>query len=173
MGFAAVPVPLAMSSIGSLVRRLHLRWPEKVRSALASFRMRLVLVVLLAVLPGLSFILYSAAEQRRQALAQAKVSTARLTQLAAAQDESLIEETRQLLAVLARVPDVVGDDPASCSAFLAAMAKENAPKYTGFSVIERDGVISCASSPISGSQNVADRRFFRLAMQTREFAVGE
>jgi len=155
------------------MRRLHLRWPEMVRSALASFRVRLVLVVLLAVLPGLAFIVYSAAEQRRQALGEAKASMARLTQLAAAHDESLIEETRHLLAVLARVPDVVGDDPASCRAFLADFAKESAPRYTGFSVIDRDGVISCASVPIVGSRNVADRRFFRLAMQTREFAVGE
>src|SRR5262245_20799981 len=100
-------------SIGNLMHRLHSRWPEKLRSALASFRVRLVLVVLLAVLPGLGFILYSAAEQRRQAIEHAKVSAASLTQLAAEDHENLIEETRALLEVLGRVPAVVGDDRAA------------------------------------------------------------
>jgi diguanylate cyclase (GGDEF)-like protein len=153
--------------------RSHWRWPERVRSALGGFRVRLVLVVLLAVLPGLGFILYSAAEQRKQALELAKASAARLTQLAAADHESLIEETRQLLTVLVRVPVVVGTDRDSCQAFLVGLAKEHAPQYSGFNVVDRNGVITCSSIPGAVSANVADRRFFRLAMQTRAFAIGD
>jgi diguanylate cyclase (GGDEF)-like protein len=140
---------------------------------MASFRVRLVLVVVLAVLPGLAFILYSAAEQRRQALEQAKVSTARLTELAAAQNENLIEQTRQLLEMLVRVPVVIGSDTAACSAFLAGLAKEYAPRFTGFTVIEPDGLISCASFSALDSISAADRHFFQLVMETRRFATGE
>jgi diguanylate cyclase (GGDEF)-like protein len=155
------------------MRHLHLRWPEKARSALASFRVRLILVVLLAVLPGLAFILYSAAEQRRQAVERAKVSAAGLMQLAAADHESLIEETRQLLEVLARVPAVVGNDLAACSAFLTVLAEEHAPRNTSFGVVDRRGVLACASVRGAGPANVADRTFFRQALRTREFVVGE
>jgi len=155
------------------MHRSRLRWPERVRIAFASFRVRLVLVVLLAVLPGLVFVLFSAAEQRRQALDRAKETAARLTQLAAADHASLFTETRQLLEVLARVPLVIGDDPAACRAFLRVVAEAHAPRTTSFGVVDRDGRMTCASISGAPVQSLANRDYFREAMRTREFTIGE
>jgi signal transduction histidine kinase/HAMP domain-containing protein len=155
------------------VRAHWSRWVERGRNALASFRTRVVLLVVLAALPALVFILYAAAEQRRQATEHARESTLRLVQIAVIEHEHLIEETRQLLGLLARVPEVAGDDAAACGAFLADLVEQYASRYTGFSVVERDGDISCVSSPLPVSVNVADRRYFRSVVGTGEFAVGE
>lgn len=150
----------------------HFRWVERGRDALGSFRVRLNLLVLLAVLPALGFILYSAAEQRNQAAAHARESTLRMVQLAAADHERLIEGTRQLLRVVARVP-AVRSDSVTCRAFMADMRKELSPRYTGFSVVEPNGDVHCASLEMLQPLNVADRLYFQLAVRNREFAVGE
>jgi signal transduction histidine kinase len=130
------------------------------------------LLILLAVLPALGLILYSAAEQRRQAMANARESTLRLVHLAAADHERLIEETRQLLDVLSWVP-AVRSDPTTCRTFLADLGEQYSPPYTGFSVIEPEGIAHCVSVATQGPLDVSDRHYFERAMQTRDFAIGE
>jgi len=149
------------------------RWAERSRDAFASFRVRLVLLAILAVLPALGFILYSAAEQRRRASESVTENTLRLVQIAAADHERLIEETRRLLGMLARVPAVQNGDPAECNAFLAEVGAFYDPRYEAFAVFEPDGDLRCISIPGVTPFNVADRLYFRLAMETGAFAVGD
>jgi signal transduction histidine kinase len=154
------------------MRTRHLRWLDLGRDALASFRVRLNLLVFLAVLPALGFILFSAAEQRSQAASHVRESALRLVQIAAGDHERILESSRHLLNVVRRVPAISGE-PVTCSAFLADLQEEYSPRYTGFSVIEPSGVAHCVSRGPFEPLNVADRLYFQNALRKRAFVIGE
>src|ERR671933_6870 len=142
------------------------------RSALASLRVRLLLLVLLAVLPALGLILYGAAEQRRQAADTVQAEGLRLARLAAGDQEDLNESSRQLLIILARLPAVRDRDAAACSALFAELLRLY-PRYANLGVAGADGEIFCSALPLGGPVNVADRSYFQRALQTRDFAIGD
>src|SRR5437763_968141 len=90
-------------SAGSAVRapRLHdtaLRRAVRATGNLpffASFRVRLVLLILLAVLPALGLIIYTAIEQRHKGMEAAKQGAERVVRMAANNQDQLLEGTRQ------------------------------------------------------------------------------
>jgi steroid delta-isomerase-like uncharacterized protein len=135
-------------------------------------RVRLVLLVLLAVLPALGLLLYSANEQRQQAVAEAQDDALRLARLASTNQEHLIDGTRQLLVVLARLPEVNGGDAASCRSLLAALLARYS-LYANLGVIAPDGALVCSAVPTQGRVNLGDRPYFQRAVATRDFALGD
>jgi len=81
---------------------------------LASLRIRLFLLVLLAVVPGLVLTVYSASQQRRQERLDVGANALRLARLASAAPERLINGTNQLRVALAHMPAVRARDPGTC-----------------------------------------------------------
>jgi predicted ester cyclase len=138
---------------------------------LSNLRVRFLLLVIVAVLPALGLLIYSASEQRDAAVQDAQDGARRLANLAAADQGRLIESTRQLLIVLARVPEVSGD-PQTCATFLGGL-RAQFPLYANLGVIAPDGVLVCSAVTPPGPVNLADRSYFRNAIQTEDFAVGE
>jgi hypothetical protein len=63
-------------------------------------------------------------------------------------------------------------DPAACSAFFARLLNQY-PQYAFLGVVAPDGDIFCTALPTDGPLNLAGRDFFRLALQTRDFAIGD
>jgi predicted ester cyclase len=140
-------------------------------SLFKNLRVRFMFLVLLAVLPALGLLIYSTSEQRNQAIADARSEASRLASLAAADEERQIEGTRQLLVVLARLPEVRGGDAAECNSLLADLLT-NFPAYANLGVIAPDGQLSCSGLPSSGPTYLGDRAYFQRAMESRDFAVG-
>ncbi|MDX9833139.1 MAG: hypothetical protein RBU35_22915, partial [Anaerolineae bacterium] len=64
---------------------------------LSSLRVRLLLLVILASVPGLILTVYSAAEQRRSAEEEVMETALRLVRLATSNQDQLVEGARQLL----------------------------------------------------------------------------
>src|SRR5437764_15413244 len=87
------------------------------RSARASLRLRLLLLVLLALVPALLLSLYTHAEESALVKARAYDEARRLVQLASLDQERVIEGTRQMLIVLAALQEVLEAPPAACRAF--------------------------------------------------------
>jgi len=137
----------------------------------ASLRTRLILLVLFALLPALGMIVYTTWEQRRLAVLESKQEALRLARLVALDHQQWIDGARQLLSTLARVP-VVRQGDAACSAFLAGVLKEN-PRYANLGTILPNGEVFCSALPFTPSVNLTDRLYFRRAVETRAFAVGE
>src|SRR5205823_9731475 len=112
--------PLGRSS---LVLRLRLSSPalgaaeaprDVMRNMLGSLRVRLLLLIVLAVVPALALTVVGGLAQRRQSAEQAQGSALRLARLAAAEHGRLVEQTRQLVNGLAVVPAVRDLDPVGC-----------------------------------------------------------
>ena len=89
------------------------------RFSFSSLRIRLVLLVLLAVIPALGLILYTGLEQRRLAAVRAQENASRVLHQAMMQQDLLIAGARQLLLTLAHLPQVRKLDSQGCSVIVA------------------------------------------------------
>ena len=142
------------------------------RLSLSSLRARLLLLVLLAVVPALGLTLYTYLEERRLTTAQVQEDALRLARLASADQERLIQATRQLLVAVAQLPEVRTVDPAACSALLARLLSQF-PSYANLGVIAPDGFTSCSALPAGAGVFLGDRAYFRRTLEARDFAAGE
>jgi steroid delta-isomerase-like uncharacterized protein len=140
-------------------------------SLFSNLRVRFLLLVLVALLPALGLLIVTANEQRDQAVESGENNARQLASLAAADQQRLIESTRQLLVVLARLPEVSSGDPA-CDGLLADLLGQF-PIYANLGVIAPDGTLVCSAVPPPGPLNLSERTYFRRAVETGQFAVGE
>lgn len=138
----------------------------------SSLRVRLVLLVLFAVIPALGLILYTASEQRRAAAGEAQANALRLAQSVSSTQDDLFEGARQLLIALAQIPVVRGDNPAECNSLFSVLVKKYA-SYTNLGVVTPAGNIFCSGLPLPGPVNVADRAWFRRALENRDLVIGD
>ncbi len=137
-----------------------------------SLRLRLLLLILLALLPLFGLALYDSIDRRAGDAEAAKGQALHAAHLAAATQGARVETARSLLATLARLPEVRGGDSSRCHARLASLL----PRSHGFinlGLADRDGNVVCSALPLPGPVSVADRRYFRQAVRTRRFAVGD
>lgn len=136
-------------------------------------RARLLWLVLAAVIPAFGLIGYSAIEQREQAALGAKKDAMNLAQLAAREQTQMIVSTRQLLMSMAQLPSVTSLGAAAlCSQALANLLRPH-PYYTNFGVATPDGNVYCSALPLARPVNIADRSYFRRALSSRDFGVGD
>jgi two-component sensor histidine kinase len=137
---------------------------------LSSIRAALFTVVLGAMLPALGLLLWAGAEHARH-LQEERVQDARRTVAALAQiQERITENTRQMLATLAVVPEVRGGGPA-CAAVLKSILDQN-PQYANLLLVDARGDLASTALDAAGV-NIADRDYFRSALAARGFATGE
>ena len=136
-------------------------------------RGRLLLLVFFTLLPAFWLILHGAIEQRQQAAAGAKEDALRLVRLVAAQEKQTITGAREQLISLAQIPVVQRPAWAKLCAETFAKLLQQHPQYTNLGVIDLNGDIRCSALPLTGGVNLADRSYFRQALATRDFAMGD
>lgn len=111
-----------------------------------SLRFRLVMLVLVASLPALGLLYYTASQQRDDALNAGQQEALNLANLAAVDHERLIDQTRRYLLTLARLPELRGDDADECTSLVQALLNDNAYTYQNIGIIRADGTIPCQAS---------------------------
>ncbi|AFZ32581.1 multi-sensor signal transduction histidine kinase [Gloeocapsa sp. PCC 7428] len=136
-----------------------------------SLRTRLNCLVLLAVLPGLGLTLYAYMKELQARKAYVREQAVLLTQVVSAHHQQLIAETRQLLVVLAQLPQIQDSYPTPCNALLKNLQQQY-PRFATLGVVQRNGNVACSSSP-NQSVNLADRVWIANALQKREFTVSD
>jgi len=136
-------------------------------------RARIIILVLLAGLPALAVILYSSWDERVRAVAVARQDIQRLAALAAQQQEQVIEGAKQSLVAISLMPTAVRNDRASCNDYLARLLAKSAGLYHSIGIYGVDGFLQCNAIPWQGKVYSPDRLYFRLALATGKFAIGE
>jgi PAS domain S-box-containing protein len=143
------------------------------RASLSTLRVRLAVLVLLAIVPALGLIYFNARSQRAATIASTYESVERLARLTAAHNPRVIEGARELLATLSQLPDVRDGTPARCDAAL----KELVGEYSFFSILgvaATDGQVLCvAGQEPTEPLSVAASSWFHQVATNLEFAVGE
>ncbi len=145
--------------------------PSRLGSFAASLRVRLLLLVLLAVLPAVALLVYSYAQQRRTATNDARAHALEVTELAASDARLATDQGRQLLIGISRLEEVRGTDNTGCDKLFADLLSRF-PLYANLGVINRDGSVFCSGLPAARNVNLSDRDYFQQAMTTHDFAIG-
>jgi len=140
-------------------------WPS------LSLRMRLALLIVLAVVPAMGLMAMTALDQRRLAFEHAHVQALSLLRPATSDFDRAREETRTLLSLWQSHPALRGGDHAACSKLFADLVREN-PRYTNLSVIAPDGRVLCSAIPFNGKLNPTASPTIQRVIRTREFTVG-
>jgi len=137
----------------------------------AGLRARLLALALLAVLPALALVAFTAKQNRDTLAHQVEDSSLRLARLTSAEHERAIEGARQLLTGLARIPEISSGGE-RCAGLLADMLVRF-PSYANFGAADLHGDVFCSAAATQSRVNIADRSYFRGALSGRDFAIGD
>lgn len=136
-------------------------------------RSLLLLLVLVALLPGLVMLLVSHQKTSHEAVERGHQQIKAVATLAAANQAQLVEGVRQILATVAAGPSVRRNDLRYlCPEFLRNVSAAT-PGYGNIGVVNLQGDIQCVANPGQQSINVADRAYFRNAVRDQKFSLGE
>ena len=135
-------------------------------------RVRLILLVFIAVVPALILILHNAKRDRDVSAERIQEDAQRIVEIAAARQARFIDSARQLLAVLAEVPEVANGDSATCNRFVKGLT-DRYSVYGNLGRIDAEGKLVCSAIGFSGTRHLADRSYFRRAKASKSFAIGD
>lgn len=139
---------------------------------LKSLRVRLLLLVLVAVIPAWGVIAYTASEQRRITIAEIQRNVLRLAEFNAREEEQVFQGTRQILIALANFVRKTTENPSECSAFCADLLKQFR-RYANIGAVKSNGDVFCSAVPLDKPTNAVDQSWFRRAVESGDFTVGD
>ena len=142
------------------------RWPTGIRARVLVLISAVVIAPLgLLIVDGLSHRTEHAEAIRAEALHRAR--------LVAQEQHRRLEGARQFLLALSRASDVRDGDTDRCTAYVRSLAFDHRGTYDDIGLADRDGRIVCHALETSEPVVVADRTYFRRALATGEFTVGD
>lgn len=133
---------------------------------------RLLIIVAAAVMPALAFQSYWTSESRQARRQIVEEEALRLARFVSAEQQRIIEGVDQTLTVLGVVPAVQDHVPGLCQRYLSSL-EETSPRYQAVAIIGRDGHPLCAPIPDHPELDLSERPYFREALKTGGFALGE
>lgn len=139
----------------------------------SGLRARLLAVGLVAALPGIAVMGYGEVAHRRFVSRHAAEHAVRIAETVATAHAESIKAARQLLGVLSRLPDLTQwNDPERCSRLLRRLLEERGP-FINLGVIDAGGRAVCSGLPMDEDVLLADRGYFRRALERGGFAAGD
>ena len=132
----------------------------------------MLLLVLVAVIPALGAIAYTASEQKKIAVAEIQRNVLRLVEFSTHEEEQVLQGTRQILIVLAYYARKADKNPSDCNAFCADILKQF-KRYANIGVVKPSGDVFCSAIPLQGPINAADRSWFQRAVASGDFVFGD
>jgi PAS domain S-box-containing protein len=154
------------------VRTLQKRKSPPAWSHTYGLRGRLILLVFISIVPALVLILHNAKRDRDVSAGRIQEDARRIVEIAASRQARFIDSARQLLAVLAEVPEAASGDPVACNRFVKVLT-DRTSVYVNLGRIDLDGNLVCSAIGFSENLNRADRSYFRRARDTKDFAIGD
>lgn len=142
------------------------------RGRTSSIRTHLMVMVLVATLPALGIILFSGIEMRRVALGDAKKQAVSIVQHEALSLQSFVAGTHSMLTILAEIPEVRERKAESSSGIFRSILAKN-PSYTSMDAFDMSGFPIAMAIPTPHPFSISDRKYYRDALKSGEFAVGE
>ncbi len=145
----------------------------ELRTIFASLGVRLILLTLLVLVPAFGLLVYVANQERVNDHGEEKSKMLYLARLAAAEESKIIQSTHQLLQHLAQTPEARGETTrAACDEMMARQIKLYS-HYYNLGVIGTNGVRFCSVLTPGKDIDLSGRAYFRRAVETREFSVGD
>jgi diguanylate cyclase (GGDEF)-like protein len=137
-----------------------------------SIRVRLIIVALLAIAPLMVERVRALERGRLERAELARSQVIDLARSGVAIQREVIESTRALLGVAARVFTKMPLDAPDCNPVLSDLAG-NVPWIRMLAVVGTNGRVKCASNSAAVGLNMSDRPYFQAALNAHEFALGD
>ena len=142
------------------------------RLTLGSLRSRLLALIALAIVPLCFLTVGSTVQAWGITQHGVQQDLDRLTHVAATNQQQVLSDANELLADVAQLPAVRGDDPRACGAALAAVLSASS-HYVNFFVTNGVGEVTCSAKPTPVRASIIDDGYFQRAVRDRAFASGE
>jgi signal transduction histidine kinase len=137
-----------------------------------SLRFRLLLLVLLVCAPLMALILHTAGEERRRQTSNWRQRSERLSQVLQREEQEIVGGTRQLLLALAESSAVNSANTRSCKRLLDELFASY-PRYSNLGVLSTNGDPMVTALPLSEPVNQVNHGFFKRALESLSFSVGD
>lgn len=142
------------------------------RFASMPIRRQLLVIILLLMLPIVTFVAYIGIQLRRDAIKAATAATGEMADSIAAEVRQLVAGSQQLASALSQLHDVQHPDPASLRPLLARILRLN-PQYVNIAITDHNANIWVSGHPVLDLYSVSDRRYFKKTASTGNFSSGE
>lgn len=136
-----------------------------------SIRAMLITIIVVCMAPIFVTAVYESASEERIALKEAQLDLAHHAQLRDVAHEHLLESVHQVLQTAAHSALPLLGDPGRCGAYLRDI-DEHFPDFPAMGVADPGGTIICSSTE-GVTANIAERSYFRRAIRTGKFSVGD
>ena len=137
-----------------------------------SLRVRLMLLVLLALVPMLALVLAAGWEARQAEGRRAQEQALHLVRLIAREQEQSISETRQFLVTLVHLPALQTRDTAACNRFMVNAQKQYL-RYANLGALTPAGEVFCSAQPFESGTNATSSLWFQRALESRDSAMSD
>jgi PAS domain S-box-containing protein len=135
-------------------------------------RAALAFLVLIAIAPVFGVVVQASLAEQQARLVRAEAALQSLVELSAAHQEGVIEGARQMLTAIASSPPIYNDDLQACTKYLEKL-RAKYPLYANFGLLDPKGQVTCRGTPGRNTIMVDDRPYFRAAIASGRFSVGE
>lgn len=139
-----------------------------------SLRTRIVVLVLVAIVPLFGLSMLKALHSADAELERAKANLQFAASLAAVSQERVADSARQVLTLLASLPEVqeVQDgNGAGCDRYFSSLTR-HLPEYANLGVLGLDGQTRCHALGSAKKAFLGDRAYFHSAISQRRFVAG-
>jgi len=127
-----------------------------------SSRLRLILLLQVALLPIAGLAVYRAMEDRARAATEVQRHQRRLVRLTIMRQERTFQDARRLLSALSEVEPVRSAGP-GCAALLASLVAQS-PGIRNLGIVRLDGRVACSGAPVGETLPVNDVATFRSVL---------
>jgi HD-GYP domain-containing protein (c-di-GMP phosphodiesterase class II) len=138
----------------------------------SSLRVRVLLIILLAILPAFALFHLANQEERNSEINSVKQEILRLAELVASQEKEFLDGTRQLLIAISQFDKVRHYDSDECDQIISSLLS-HFNRYSNFGVANAEGEVVCSALPLTERVNIADRKYFMEALNAQDFSIGE
>jgi hypothetical protein len=154
-----------------------------------NLRLRLVLLVILALLPSLVLLYLTASQERTDAIASGRDEATRIARLVASDQQTVTSQLQTVLGTLALNPDLQSNDPAVCTALLTDVLDSGGQPSEGASpladvrvdgatiqqltVMTADGTVLCTGQRGSSTLDPPSPVIAQAALSRNRFVAGE
>lgn len=159
-------------------REKHVFWGllMKLRHASDVFgglQRRLLLLLIVALLPIGGFVVASSAYDQQQSLARASDNLLTVSRLSGLGAERTVEGARQLLAAVASGPSLKNSGLNDLCIEFLENTRKSSNYYLNIGFLDVRGNLSCDAKSLTHAGQFGDRGYFRQAVDTRAFTIGD
>jgi diguanylate cyclase (GGDEF)-like protein/PAS domain S-box-containing protein len=137
-----------------------------------SLQSKLILLIILVAIPGLTGLIYESFLERKNTINDAVKQAINIAEITAADQSNLIKRTHKFLKRLSTFEPVLNPSSSECSLFLSDVLKLN-DSYINIGVPRVDGDLLCSAKGLKAPINVSDRPYIQESIATRSFSIGE